>query len=66
MQVLAQLELGYGPDKTVVRLVVQSCLGDSTVDDSGVAQCVEGPDHDPEVTDRDVGTFDEDSRGGHI
>ena len=39
--------------------VVRPGLGDGTVDDPGDAQAVEGAGHDPEVADRDVGTFDE-------
>ena len=45
--------------------MVRWCIRDCAVDDPGVAQGVEGPDHDPEVADRNVGTFDEGSRGGH-
>ena len=43
--------------------VVVLCLGDGTVNDRGDAEGVEGAGGDPEIIDRDVGSFDEVSRG---
>ena len=42
--------------------VVLSCLGDGTIDDRGNPEGVEGTGDDPEMADRDVGSFDEVSR----
>jgi len=40
------------------------CLRDGTADDLGDAKGVEGAGDNPEMADRDVGSFDEVSRGG--
>lgn len=42
--------------------VVLPRLGDSTVNDRGDAEGVEGAGDDPEMIDRDVGSLDEVSR----
>ena len=44
--------------------VVVPCLRDGTADDLGDAKGVEGAGDNPEMADRDVGSFDEVSRGG--
>ena len=55
----------HGLDDLAVGEVVLSCLGDGTIDDRGNPEGVEGTGDDPEMADRDVGSFDEVSRGGH-
>lgn len=46
--------------------VVLPRLGDGTVSGLGDAEVVEGAGNDLEIGDRDAGSFDEVSRGGHI
>jgi hypothetical protein len=41
-------------------------FGDGTVDDPSDPEGVKGAGDDPEMADRDVGTFDELSRSGHM
>jgi hypothetical protein len=41
-------------------------FGDGTVDNRGDAEGVKGTGNEPEMADRDVGTLDEVTRGGHI
>ena len=55
----------HGLDDLSVGEVMLPCLWDGTVDDRGNAEGVEGVGDDPEMTERDVGSFDEVSRGGH-
>jgi hypothetical protein len=45
--------------------VVVPCFGNGTVNDLGDPEGVESTGDDPEMADRDVGSFDEISRGGH-
>ena len=55
----------HGLDNIPVGEVVLPCLGNDTVDDPGDPEGVESTGDDPEVADRDVGSFDELSRSGH-
>jgi hypothetical protein len=55
----------HGLDDLAVGEVMLPRLGDGTVDDRGDAEGIEGTGDDPEMADRDVGSFDEISRGGH-
>jgi hypothetical protein len=54
----------HGLDKLTVREVVAR-LGDRTVNDRGDIESIEGTGNNSEVADRDVGSFNEGSRGGY-
>ena len=56
----------HGLDDVAVGEVVLPRFGEGTVDDRGNPEGVEGTGDDPEMADRDVGTFDEFCRGGHM
>ena len=55
----------HGFDNIPVGEVVVPCFGNGTVNDLGDPEGVESTGDDPEMADRDVGSFDEISRGGH-
>ncbi len=57
--------MGSQVDELPVREVVMARLGDRTVNDRGDIESIEGTGNNPKVTDRDVGSFNEGSRGGH-
>ncbi len=46
--------------------VVSTCLGDGTIDELRDAQSAKGTGNDTEMANRDVGTFDEIGKSGHI
>lgn len=56
----------HGLDGIAVgEVVLPPHFGDGTGDDSGNPEGVKGTGDEPEMADRDVGSFDELSRGGH-